>query len=117
MSIEIIGGDLSMGRWDVVAGADPVLARGLFGEKVHLHRQISDLQVLTEERKKKLMGMAGWGFVGALALGPVGALAGMILGGNRKQILVACTLADGRRFVGLTDPRGYQDLVKISIDR
>ena len=68
--------------------------------------------VLTEESKTSILGKAGWGAVGAIALGPLGLLAGVLGGGRSKEICVACELDDGRKFIATASTSEYQDLLK-----
>ncbi len=49
--------------------------------------ELETVEVATEESVKKLGGTVGWGAAGALILGPVGLLAGLLLGGKRKKLL------------------------------
>lgn len=69
-------------------------------------------EVLTEESKTSILGKAGWGAVGAIALGPLGLLAGVLGGGHSKEICVACELDDGRKFIATTSAAEYQELLK-----
>lgn len=39
----------------------------------------------------------GWGFLGAVILGPIGAIAGILLKGRTKQCTVACVFTESRR--------------------
>ena len=45
----------------------------------------------------RLGGAAGWGTVGALAAGPFGLAAGLILGGRGKKIVFAVKFKDGKK--------------------
>jgi hypothetical protein len=69
---------------------------------------IATVEQVTDENKKNFVGAAGWGLVGAVALGPLGLLAGVLAGGNRKEVCFACTLKDGRRFLAIADSATYQ---------
>lgn len=48
--------------------------------------QLETVEVASEESVKKLGGTIGWGAAGALVLGPVGLLAGLLLGGKKKEV-------------------------------
>lgn len=85
-----------------------------FSEKVPLEGNVESVQVVTEDNKKSLMGAAGWGAVGALALGPVGLLAGLLGGGRHKEVVVAVTLKDGRRFLATVDPSTHKRLLALA---
>ena len=79
---------------------------------VKLANHIIAADVLTEESKTSILGKAGWGAVGAIALGPLGLLAGVLGGGRSKEICVACELDDGRKFIATASASEYQDLLK-----
>jgi hypothetical protein len=49
--------------------------------------ELETVEVANEEAVKRVGGTVGWGIVGGLALGPVGLLAGLLLGGKRKRSL------------------------------
>jgi len=49
--------------------------------------------------------------VGALALGPVGLLAGVILGGNKKEVTFVARLKDGRKFLATVDSKTYAKIL------
>lgn len=73
---------------------------------------IISVEVLTEESKTSIMGKAGWGALGAIALGPLGLLAGVLGGGRSKEICVACELDDGRKIIATASASEYQGLLK-----
>ena len=60
--------------------------------KFRVIRVDKDLEVwerITEENKFKFGPSMGWGFLGAVILGPIGAIAGILLKGRAKQCTVA----------------------------
>ena len=68
--------------------------------KFHVIRVDKDLEVweqITEENKFKFGPSMGWGFLGAVILGPIGAIAGILLKGRAKHCTVACTFTESRR--------------------
>jgi len=69
--------------------------------------QIATLEIATEENLKKMAGAVGWGFLGGLALGPIGALAGVLAGGRKTELTFICQFKDGRKFLGQCDPKTY----------
>jgi len=79
---------------------------------VNFTDHIISAEVMTEESKTSILGKAGWGAVGAIALGPLGLLAGVLGGGRSKEICVACELDDGRKFIATASASEYQDLLK-----
>ncbi|MDD2466955.1 MAG: hypothetical protein PHI97_23415 [Desulfobulbus sp.] len=64
---------------------------------------LDDLEVASEESVKKIGGTVGWGAVGAIALGPVGLLAGLLLGGKKKEVTFVARFKDGRKLLATTD--------------
>ena len=69
------------------------------------------MDLLTEEKVKKLAGTAGWGLAGGALLGPLGALGGVLLGGNKKEVAFACYLKDGRKFMATTSNKTWQSIL------
>jgi hypothetical protein len=107
--IRVIAGDIDEGDWSVTTWLDTfVISRASTkahpwrGESVDLKQLLKSAETVNQEQVKKLSGTLGWGFLGHLALGPLGAIGGMLIGGNRTQVLSA-ELRDNRRFLGSTD--------------
>ena len=69
------------------------------------------LEISTEENVKKIAGTVGWGVVGGVLAGPVGVLAGALLGGNKKQVTFTLELTDGRKLMGSVDSKAYTAMV------
>jgi hypothetical protein len=72
--------------------------------------QIESLDVATEENLKKMGGSIGWGLVGGLALGGVGAIAGLLAGGRSKEVTFICKFKDGRKFLGKCDSKIFTNI-------
>ncbi len=89
------------------------LAAGLFGKK-NTERipasEIEELETASEENVKRIRGTVGWGVAGAALLGPVGLLAGLLLGGKGKEVVIVCKLKDGRKFLAVVDLGTYQKI-------
>ena len=79
------------------------------GEKIHKNQLVS-VEIATEENVKKLGGTLGWGGVGGVLLGPVGLLAGLMLGGKKKKITFAALFSDGRKLLATTDSKTFTQL-------
>ena len=75
---------------------------------------IANITQVTEENKKSFTGSAAWGLVGALALGGIGALAGVLAGGNSKELLVAIQLKSGENILGTVDMETFKWLVGVA---
>jgi hypothetical protein len=72
------------------------------GETISI-TQLETVEVASEESVKKIGGTIGWGAAGALVLGPVGLLAGLLLGGKKKEVTFLAKFKDGRKFLATTD--------------
>ncbi len=65
--------------------------------------KLETVDVVSEESVKRMSGTIGWGAVGALALGPIGLLAGVLAGGRKKEVTFAAKFKDGRKMFATTD--------------
>ena len=72
--------------------------------------ELDVVDIATEENVKKLGGTVGWGAAGALILGPVGLLAGLLLGGRKKQVTFVAKFKDGRKLLASTDSKTFTKL-------
>lgn len=82
----------------------------LSGESV-TGNKFKSIEIGTEENVKKVSGAVGWGVVGGIVAGPLGILAGAMLGGNKKQVTFILELDDGRQLMGTVDSKTYTELV------
>ncbi len=74
--------------------------------------KVDELEEISEENKAKVLSAVGWGAIGALALGPVGLLAGLFLGGRReKKVVFVVKFKDGKRALIETDQNGWKSIV------
>jgi hypothetical protein len=71
---------------------------------------LQSVELITEENKKKFIGAAGWALVGSVLLGPLGLIAGALVGGNKKEVTFACYLKDGTKFMVVADSKIYQKI-------
>ena len=70
----------------------------------------SELDVVekaTEENVKKIGGTVGWGAAGAVILGPVGLLAGLLLGGRKTEVTFVAKFKDGRKLLATTNSKAF----------
>ena len=113
-TIKVEAGDLDKGAW-VFSGmmGMAVMSKGFF-TKVDLRQELDRIELLDEESVKRLTGTAGWGIAGAVLLGPLGALGGILLGGNKKEIAFAAYLKDGRKFMAVTDGKTWKKLLAVT---
>jgi hypothetical protein len=81
------------------------------GGRVMPLTSLGTVEIATEESVKRAGGTIGWGAAGAVLLGPVGLLAGLLLGGRGKEITFVAVLRDGRKILGTTTSKGYQEML------
>lgn len=111
--INVIGGNLKNKKWEFTS---------VFGqctmqydlETINLKKDLDRVELLNEDKVKKLAGTAGWGIAGAVLLGPLGAIGGMLIGGNKKQIAFAGYLKNGRKFMATTDGKTWEKLMALT---
>jgi hypothetical protein len=65
--------------------------------------RIETLETAIEEVVNKKGSAIRWGLAGALLLGPVGLVAGLLLSSKEKEITFYAKLKDGRCFLATTD--------------
>jgi len=103
--VTLVGGNFGTGTAHLVSGAKINLP-GSGSGAIPLHR-IESVEVATEQSVKRLSGTLGWGAVGAVALGPIGMLAGLIAGGNSKEVSFIAILEGGWVFIATTDIKTF----------
>lgn len=72
--------------------------------------ELETVEVASEESVKKIGGTVGWGAAGAVILGPVGLLAGLLLGGRKKEVTFVARFKDGRKLLATTDNKTFTEL-------
>jgi hypothetical protein len=108
--IKVLAGDFSTKSTARISGKSIMFPRGWFFEWVPM-KQLASVQIATEENVKRLGGTVGWGVAGAVLLGPLGLLAGLLLGGRNKNVTFVAQFKDGRKFLGTTKNRIYTKLL------
>lgn len=118
-AIKVLTGDIEAGRWDVTFEAMKRHTAGssIWKGETYDFRDFSKIETVTEEKRKTLVGTAGWAAAGAIALGPIGAIGGMLLGGNKTEVCFVAELANGKRFMATTDMKTYQKLLAATFKR
>ena len=79
------------------------------GETIPITK-LETVEIATEESVKKIGGTIGWGAAGAIILGPVGLLAGLLLGGKKKEVTFVAKFKDGRKLLASTDSKTFTKL-------
>lgn len=86
---------------------------GLFGKSLDLKKELQHIELANEESVKKWGGTIGWGAVGGVLLGPVGLLAGLLLGGKSKEVTFIAIMKDGKKFLATTDSKTYTSMMAL----
>lgn len=79
------------GKWQAL-----MISAGIFKVDTIPMSDITEFQVVTEENKASILGKVGWGAAGLVVLGPLGLLAGVLGGGNKRDRLMVIKMRDGR---------------------
>lgn len=79
--------------------------------KAYSSRDLESVEIATEEAVKKVAGAVGWGLAGAALLGPVGLLAGALLGGKGKEVTFVAQFKDGKKILASTDSDTYKKIL------
>ena len=101
--IKIIAGDCPHNGYAIVekgwSGKPKALkvSRGWWRNTVYQPKHIVSVEQVDKNNHTSILGKAGWGAVGAVALGPLGLIAGALGGGNRSTTIVAIEFVDGKR--------------------
>jgi hypothetical protein len=74
---------------------------------------VVEIDIATEESVKRIAGTVGWGVAGAVILGPVGLLAGLLLGGKKKEVTFIAKFNSGEKMLATTDVKTYKTLLSI----
>lgn len=107
-SIKVHAGDFGKGSGTFMFGSFGLPKKeGWGGQEGISASQLAEVAVATEETVKRWGGTVGWGVAGAVLLGPVGLLAGLIAGGRDKEVTFVAKFKDGRKFLGTTDSKTY----------
>ena len=75
------------------------------------------LYPVSEERVKQFGGAAAFGAAGAVLFGPVGLLAGVLLGGNKTRCGFIAVFKDGTRALLEMDSGLYKKLIANEMDK
>lgn len=76
---------------------------------------LTTIEIASEESVKRVGGTLGWGVAGAALLGPVGLLAGLLMGGRRKEVTFVASFKDGRKLMATTDNKTFVMMKAASI--
>jgi hypothetical protein len=77
------------------------------GKSITLIGNLESIAATSEEEVKKVGGTLGWGIAGATLLGPVGLLAGLLLGGKGKDVTFIAHFKDGKKMLATADLKSF----------
>lgn len=112
---EIVAGNFE-GCKLIVASNKVMLIRSLF-KSYDITSKIVSVELVTNENKKKFLGTAGGALLGGALLGGVGLVAGALVSGNKKEMIVACELTTGQKFLASVDQKLYRAMFSASVTK
>lgn len=115
--IEVLAGDFKASKNGQFAKGFLLPVSGSMTRESISAKSMTELTVATEESVKRIGGTVGWGLVGGAALGGLGLLAGLIAGGQGKDVIFVCQFDDGRKLLGRTDSKTYQKMQAAFFDK
>lgn len=71
---------------------------------------IRSIEIVGKEENKDISSALLQGAAGSLVMGPLGAVAGFMLGNEYKEVTFLATLKDGRRFLATLDETAFSRL-------
>lgn len=77
-----------------------------YGEEIW-PTDFAEIEMASEESVKSVCGAVGWGVAGAALFGPVGLLAGALMGGRKDEVTFVAKLKDGRKMLGTMEKKDY----------
>ncbi|WP_177477922.1 MULTISPECIES: hypothetical protein [Pseudomonas] len=109
--IIVLAGDFPQGDAEYLRGTITLKTanKPLIG-KSFLVSEFKELTVENTDSNKNIKSAIGLGMVGAMFLGPVGAVAGYLLAGHNTEVTFLATLKDGQTLLAATDNETYQDI-------
>lgn len=81
-------------------------------DKIVNEDDIEFLNFASEENVKKVAGSVGWGVAGAATFGLLGAAAGLLFGGNKKETTFIVQMKGGKSFIASTASDSFLELQK-----
>ena len=121
MMIDVLGGDFGETMATTKTSfsgklIELIVVKGFLKSEKISSGQIRNVEQVSEENKTSLLKGAKWAAVGGLLAGPLGVLAGGLLGGKKRKVLYTITLSDGRQMLCKSGPEDYQTLLVASLD-
>ncbi|MBB3142834.1 hypothetical protein [Halomonas organivorans] len=82
-------------------------ADAIWGNEKYQSTDVEELAPASEENVKRIGGTVGWGAAGAVILGPVGLLAGLLAGGRKKEVTFIVKFTDGKKALCTADNKTF----------
>ena len=110
-NVKILAGDFSkIGAGSFMFGSiqlTPKDAKWGSPKSYSVKTDVKTLNEADEQSSVSIFGAAGWGLVGAAIAGPLGALAGGILGGRRNDVVFVAEFTDGKKLLGKISKKAW----------
>lgn len=108
-TIKVLAGDFVEGSngsfgWDSFELRTKVFD---FNRETIPSKNIETIDIASEENVKRIGGTVGWGITGGVLLGPLGLLAGLLMGGKGKDVVFVTKFKDGRKLLASCDSKTY----------
>lgn len=100
---DFLKGETAVGEWSMLLKTPK---HRWVGEEIYFS-ELDTVEQASEESVKRIGGTVGWGAAGAVLFGPVGLLAGLILGGKGRDVTFVATFKDGRKMLATTDSKTF----------
>ncbi|SRR6266567_4080820 len=111
-TIKVLAGDFLKGDAHYAFGSITLKTKEhwLAGKNMTVKDVFESVEIATEESVAKVGSAVGWGTAGLVLAGPLGLLAGAMLGGRGKDVTFVAKLKDGRKFLARTDSKTFTNL-------
>ncbi len=89
-----------------------LLENRVFGKNTDykLKENISAVELINQKNQSSFLGKVGWGILGNALFGGVGAIAGVLCGGNETALICAIEVYPSWKLVAQLDEEAYKDL-------
>lgn len=109
-AIKVLAGDFLKHGLGALHGGTLVLTprdTKLGRAKSYSVKDLKALELADEQSGVRAFGAAAWGTAGALVAGPLGLLAGAVLGGQGQKVTFVAVTADDKRLLGQCDKSAW----------
>lgn len=125
--IEVIGGEIPIGRWNTsfafIDSFPEIVFNTEDGERKLDLNTVKSAEIVDQEEIKSIASSAGWGIAAGIAAGIftgglgliAGGVAGAMAKGRKTEVTFMCELQDGRKFIGITDPKTWKRIMGLTM--